>query len=357
MHNRFIRYAIAYLIWLSLLFTCTGGFHDTGEWFWSWEEWDADWYEQIWEDGYRYNLQALAFPPGFSLLIGIVSEITSLPFNFAAMAANLLFFFVGSIIAAELLAEAVNAQRLGIFILSLTSPAAYFTLAPYSDALFFPLLWGALFLAVKNVRRMSFVLLECGVLMLAPWVRIAGFALLSWLIVRRWRAAVIFISLAGWLWLNYHISGDALYFIKAQELYHMPDGNFFQGIYSSVYGIFFNTGQFKTSKYLAVYVLPVLYLLILLPCAIWYMARKQWIMAITMIGMLALSHNQAFWRSCVRYDLPLMPFLYAALLANGDTQKTGKGTCKAGIIAIIGLVQFSLQIYFARNFMGGNWAF
>ena len=209
-HNRFLQYAIAYLIWLFLLFACTGGFHDIGKWLFSWERWDAELYTHIWEDGYRSDPRTLAFPPGFPFVIGALTKITSWPFNYAALVANLLFFFVGCIVATELLAEIVSAHRLSIFILSLTSPAAYFTLAPYSDALYFLVLWGTLFLAIKNFRSKRFILLECVLLVLGPCIRIVGFTLLSWLLVKRWRAVVIFIPLTVWLFFNYHVTGDAL---------------------------------------------------------------------------------------------------------------------------------------------------
>ena len=88
-------------------------------------------------------------------------------------------------------------------------------------------------------------------------------------------------------------------------------------------------------------------------CTIWYIVRQHWLIALTMTGMLAVSYNQAFWRSCVRYDLLLMPFFYAALLADNDNWNVWRPR----LIVTGGIVQFGLQIYFAQAFMKGDWAF
>jgi hypothetical protein len=72
---------------------------------------------------------------------------------------------------------------------------------------------------------------------------------------------------------------------------------------------------------------------------------------------LLVSYNQGFWRSVVRYDLPVVPVLCLPLLVTAKSE-TGMMSyiSRAAFFALI-FGQFTLQIYFARVFHTGGWAF
>ena len=85
--------------------------------------------------------------------------------------------------------------------------------------------------------------------------------------------------------------------------------------------------------------------------------RAEYLLALTILSILVLSHNQAFWRSAVRYDLPLIPFLCIPILSGAQTVNAASRYCRYAVYTIIVLLQFSLQSVFARQFHEGGWSF
>jgi hypothetical protein len=358
--RRLGHYLIAYSVWFLMIFLFTKGLQEPREWLGSWFKWDAQWYERIWREGYRAaDPRALVFPPGYSIIVGGLSSWTPMSFGLSALILNLLAFLASLIFCAELFFFLFGISPLPIFVLALTSPASYSAFVPYSDSIFSLLLWGSIFVAVKYQGQRKALLMEFILLMAAPWIRLTGYSFASWFLFRKISAIAVMVSLAGWFLLNHLIAGDALYFLHAQELFLMPKGNFFDGLIQTFRGICHLPGVGAESAirdYLQFYFLPLLYLMSIAASSIWLFLRKQPLIAVTVLSILIMSHNQSFWRSVVRYDLPLLPCIYGMLFffLKGKNRPL---LVRVGIPALIGILQFGLQIYFANLFKAGLWAF
>ena len=109
-------------------------------------------------------------------------------------------------------------------------------------------------------------------------------------------------------------------------------------------------------SYLQYNFLPIFYLLFLICTAVWLLVRKQWTQSLILLAVLFVSHNQAFWRSVVRYDWLLMPFLFAMLLS--FAQRRGvRGVIAKVFVVNLFIAQIGLAIWFGRLFREGYWAF
>jgi len=371
---RFAAYFSIFVLWVLLIFSVTGNRHRQG-WLSGWQQWDAHWYEQIWREGYpAADPRTLVFPPGYPLVIGGLSKILSLSFFTTAVVLNLAAFFATAVLISEWLSRkfAVSACLLFVFVLS--APAAYFAFTAYSDILFMLLLWVLLWLAApapgvradgdyrrdrgdRRHRGYKLAIAECCLLFVLPWIRLTGYALASWLLARRMVALAVLGSLALWLVLNRTIAGSAFYFLCAQELFAMPRGNFFQGLADSLIHVASDLSAGRFLSWVEFGFLPLFYLAALVAAAIWLAKKREGLLALSAFSILVLSYNQGFWRSAVRYDLPLTPLLCLPLWVTAKSaSRTVSNLCQAAFYALI-LGQFSLQIYFARIFHAGGWAF
>jgi hypothetical protein len=220
------------------------------------------------------------------------------------------------------------------------------------------LLWFALWLALsaKQPGGTKSLIAQSFLLFLLPWVRLSGYALASWLLARRRAAFAVLASLAVWLAFNQLIAGNPFYFFHAQQIFAMPPGNGFQGLISSVRALFSNDlSNGFVIPWLQFGFLPLFYLVTLTAAAIWLAKKGEWLLAITMLSILLLSHNQGSWRSVVRYDLPIAPLLCVPLLSAFTSRARSYYFRAAFFILLAG--QFGLQIVFARMFHSGGWAF
>jgi hypothetical protein len=139
----------------------------------------------------------------------------------------------------------------------------------------------------------------------------------------------------------------------------MPKGNFFQGLsysFKQLIGHDFHTGNIK--DWLEFYSLPMFYLVAFTATAIWLLRKREGLLAITVLSVLLISHNQGLWRSAIRYDLPLVPVLCLPLLvASGSGSRTISYLTKTAFFLVLLAGQFALQFYFAGIFHSGGWAF
>jgi hypothetical protein len=361
----FAAYLSIFAIWVLLIFFATGGAHRHG-WLAGWQRWDAHSYEQIWRQGYpAADPRTLVFPPGYPFAIGGLSKISSLSFFTTAVIFNLAAFFAASVLISEWLSRKFVVSAYLPFVFALSAPAAYFAFTAYSDILFMLLLWVLLRLAVpargaprdRRDRGYKVAIAESCLLFALPWIRLTGYALASWLLTRRMIALAVLGSLALWLALNRTIAGSAFYFLHAQELFSMPRGNFFQGLAHSAMHLASDVSGGRTLNWLEFGFLPLFYLVVLTAAAIWLAKKREGLLALSTFAILVLSYNQGFWRSVVRYDLPLTPLLCLPLLVTSKSpSRTVFHLRQAAFYALV-LVQFSLQIYFARIFHTGGWAF
>lgn len=353
------HYTIIYVFWVLALWIFTGGINSPSNWFYSWNKWDALWYEKIWNQGYALSEpMTAAFPPGYPLFIGAVSGILQSNFHIIALIVNVLAFFVAAVLASEVLANRFPVSRLAIFAFTLSSPTAYFIFSAYSDSLFSMMMWATLFTALlyPNSKRARFI--EVGLLFMMPWLRLTGYAMASWLVLRRWTALVIFLSLGAWLGFNW-LTGDRVdRFLEVQKLFLMPQGGVLEGLtYTLRYVYPFSLPAASDfDSWLAIHFLPLVYFVALVCTGLWLAYRKQWLLAITLASVLLMSHNQYFWRSVVRYNLPLIPLLGVFVLSISN--RIFKHEVYRGIFfgTVMG-IQFVVQIYFGNLFRAGNWAF
>ena len=351
-----------FLLWVLLIFFATRGARGQG-WLAGWQQWDAHWYEQIWREGYpAADARTLVFPPGYPLAIGGLSKLLSLSFFTTAVILNLAAFFAAAVLISQWLSRKFVASSYLLFVFVISAPAAYFAFTAYSDILFMLLLWLLLWLALpgpglRRCRGYKIAIAECCLLFVLPWIRLTGYALASWLVARRMVALAVVASLALWLAFNRAIEGSAFYFLHAQELFAMPRGNFFQGLADSLEHLMSDAGGGRILSWLEFGFLPLFYLAVLTAAALWLAKRREGLLALSALSILVLSYNQGFWRSVVRYDLPLTPLLCLPLLVTAKSaSRTVSYMSQAAFYALI-LGQFSLQIYFARIFHAGGWAF
>jgi hypothetical protein len=371
---RFVAYLSIFLLWVLLIFFATRGVRGQG-WLAGWQQWDAHWYEQIWREGYpAADPRTLVFPPGYPLAIGVLSKLFSLSFFTTAVILNLAAFGGTAVLISEWLSQKFLVSPYLLFVFVISAPAAYFAFTAYSDILFMLLLWVLLWLVAlasgvradggyggdrgdRRHRGYKLAIAECCLLFVLPWIRLTGYALASWLLAKRMAALAVLGSLALWLAFNRAIAGSAFYFLHAQELFAMPRGNFFQGLADSLTHVASDLSAGRFLSWVEFGFLPLFYLVVLTATTIWLAKKREGLLVLSALSILVLSYNQGFWRSVVRYDLPLTPLLCLPLLVTAKSASlTVSYMSQAAFYALI-LGQFSLQIYFARIFHAGGWAF
>lgn len=359
--RRLALYLVLYLSWICILFGLTGGFRGLDAWLTGWGRWDAEWYRRIWLEGYQADdPKTLAFPPGYPGLVGGISAVTGISFMTSALFVNVIAFGAALGLAVEMLTKRLSLKNpVMMFCLGLTSPPAFLVFTGYSDSVFTLIVWCllalALFLPNSNWARVA----EFALMALAPWVRLAGFALAGWLLLRRWSAFAVLSSLAGWLMLNSDVSGDAFYFLKAQRIFSMPEGHLLDGIAMTWQS--FSSPRLPVldsdwDQYLTMYLLPGVLFAAFLGVALWFWRVGNALVAVTILGLILISHNQLFWRSVLRYDFPLWICLCCPLLFWGK-RSPSRGLVTGIAVGALGTVQFLLQIYLANIFHSGGWAF
>ncbi len=356
--QRYVIYFSFFLVWALLIFFVTGGRSDPS-WLGNWARWDAKWYEQIWLKGYpASDPRTLVFPPGYSLITGILSRLFSSSFIGTAVVVNLVSFFAAASLISEWFSQKFNVSPYLVFAFVLSAPASYFVFTSYSDILFMLLLWVLLWLAVSStpLPRNKNLIAQSILLLVLPWIRLTGYALASWLLERKVVALAVLGSLGLWLGFNQMIAGSPFYFLRAQELFSMPAGNLFQGFSSSLERLVSSDlPNGYVIPWLQFAFLPLFYFGALVCVSIWLVKQGEKVLAVTVLSILILSHNQSIWRSAIRYDLPILPVLCLPLLLTPGSRATSY-LFKAAFYVLLAS-QFVLQIVFARLFHSGGWAF
>lgn len=311
-----------------------------------WNRWDADWYWQIWHDGYGFDPHTLVFMPGFPWLAGIISVLTFTSFGLASMFLNLAAFLIGAVIASEFVKRRFAVSARLTFLAQLSAPAAFYAFMPYSDSLFYLLFWIAITLFVRDPRELSRSERRWSwlLMLLLPMVRTTGFSLSIWLLFRRWAAAAVFLPLIVYLFMNYHLAHDPLFFLHAQVEFWMPTGGFLVGLVGHLHELmhFPKEGGVQVLFWLQITLLPILSLCLILLAAVWMVWRREWFLVVTLLTISIFSRNQSFWRSVMRYDLPLtalmiLPWLSLARV-NGAAPKWRRYTFPVLAIAFFSLL-------------------
>jgi hypothetical protein len=226
------------------------------------------------------------------------------------------------------------------------------------------LFWLALGLAVKPVCELArWQKTAAGALLFfAPWFRLTGFSLLIWILFKRWYATLVLIPLGLLLWANWLATGNALYFLSAQRSFVMPEGWLWHGLIYHAQELFRPPPPWKVEEsffWLAGTVLPWVSLLLLGVSSTWLFRRRERLLAVTILAVALFSRNQAFWRSVLRYDLPLFPLMALPWIV----WASARGNCSArrlvGAVVFLALIVagFVLQSLFAGRMHGGAWTF
>ena len=357
-----VRYAVYGGVFLLgivavFVFTSTGG-PMAAPWGQGWMRWDARWYQQIWLKGYSASdYQLLVFPPAYSFLIGGLSKLSSGSLLETSIVLNVVALFATAALIAEWFSRKFCISPYLAFCFTLSAPTAYFTFTSYSDIVFMLLLWIVIWLAASDeYNHAAGVAAQCVLLFVLPWFRLTGYALASWLALRKRVAIAVLVSLALWLGFNRRLTHDPFWFLHAQQnFFEMPQGGFFQGLAFTLRWLI--RTPVNSKPWMNIAALPLTYLVLLIAAGWWLARRKEWLLCTTLFSILILSHNQVIWRSAVRYDLPLVPLLAVPLLVASSSESGPKAAlAKVGFYVLL-VAQFGRQLHYAREFHSGYWAF
>ncbi len=389
------RYAfesiLSHALWFLVIFSFTNGFAiPFADWMQSFYQWDARWYGTMAQDGHGFLPQTYVFPPVHGWVLGRLTDLTvwiagfftTTPswvslFYFVVLANGLVMFALANTIFVWISARRWNADRRTLWIVALSNPMGYFALTAYSDMLYFALFHATMTLAIwTGARRTSWRLPELGrrqnisarlavttLLFVAPWVRLTGFSFSALALLKRKEAAAVLVSLAAFLTYYWVRTDNPLFFLLAQEVFAMPKGHFFDGLILSTNIIRLTLiGDIPQGGDAYLYALnfgflPMICLMTTLVFSGWLYRRREFEWASVILAMAAISHNQAFWRSTVRYTLPLFPLFFWMLLIKDKPSTPRRRLIQRVVIGLAVGTCLSLQIFYGRLFQAGGWAF
>jgi hypothetical protein len=361
--HQLIRYLICYVGWVVFIALFTGIYAGLDEWTREWVRWDSNWYKQIATEGYSpQEYKALAYPPGYPYLLKVLTYILPLSLPTTALLLNLICYFGALVIATELLCHVFQLpNRVLFFVATLSAPTGYFVFSVYSDFLFMLMLWGLLLLAIRYPDNRKSQIAQVVLLLTIPSIRIAGYSLFSWLVLRRWLALALVIPFSAWLYLNYVLTGDPLFFVSVQQRYAMPEGNIIDG-FLLTFGNLHDIPTMPSWDYWCYYLqfifLPAAYLIMLGAAIVWMARRGEYLLAISAASLLLISHYGSFWRSVIRYDMQVVPYLFVPLFFMATKHSSANVRLLGGfLIGVVVMGQLILQVISAWLLKQGMWAF
>ncbi len=334
-------------------------------WHQNWYRWDADSYQAIWDLGYAAKTHLIAFPPLFPLLAGSISALSTWPFGVSAMLVNVAALLGAGWVLSRILRDSFELPGAWASLLIACSPALYFALAPYSDALFLYVFLHASWLLTRPAHQLSrgdhallLILLFC-----APLVRITGVIFAPLVLAGRWHALATGAGGMVWMAINYSVTGSATAFMGVQAAFGMPEGTLIDGLRGCWNGLWFVPGNINGfTSWVQLHLMPMSILLCFVATAVWLAVRRQWLWLYLLTAVLMVSHNQAFWRSVVRYDLLIWPFLFLPWLHIWKRLNTSAapsiGTAlPVLLLSLIMLFGWITQFANVHLFLRGGWTF
>ncbi len=389
-------------IWFCTIFTATNGIA-LGFWPWlmSFNQWDSRWYGSIAMSGHGFLPQSFVFPPGHSWILGSFTDLTyyafrafgvyikwMMVFSLYGLLMNLIAFACSNAALVWLSEKRWNISRSRMWAIAFANPVGYFALTAYSDMLFLALTMGVIVLVLhssprsrrwhlqhhfKRTSKKTKMLILAGLLGIAPWFRLTGAAFASLLLIRRKEAIGTLIGISSFLIYYWLRTEDPLYFLKAQRIFQMPEGNVLDGLRYAIavfnQGLRIEAGEFLLIRqtdfflyWLNFGLLPLGAFFLSLAVTFWLATRREWELALIIAAITVISHNQAMWRSTVRYALMIYPIAsWIWLASDNPTSKNMYSLTKSIIPQIFtGLAVgtgLALQIFYARIFQSGGWAF
>jgi hypothetical protein len=88
----------------------------------------------------------------------------------------------------------------------------------------------------------------------------------------------VLVTLVGWLWLNHKYTGNAFFFLQAQQLFGMPKGGLFTGLVSAWHNLFYMPKPVFSGNWndwMATALLPFLFFAFVASSVIWLAVKKQ----------------------------------------------------------------------------------
>ncbi len=361
-------------------------------WVLTFNQWDARWYASIGMSGHGFLPQTFVFAPAHAWLFGAATEaifqlaraIGAKPiwvevFTVVSFVFNVLFFALANtllVLTAERRWATPQVSRKRLYLLAISNPVGYFALTAYSDIIFYFItvvtlllvlmtspraeLWGLLKWKQKYLRQTHWALV--GLFFVAPWFRLTGFSFAVWALLKR-KEVIASVAGLGTFLAYYKIkTGDPFFFLMAQSVFQMPEGHLLDGLWYAVrvFAQGLNGFAFRGYDYFIYWfdfgALSLIVFLLSMSFSIWSWRKGERELSLLIAGITLISHNQAFWRSTVRYALPVYPMLpWIWLTYDSPSFRRMRGTeILTGLAVGLG---FFLQIFYCRIFQSGGWAF
>ncbi len=167
----------------------------------------------------------------------------------------------------------------------------------------------------------------------------------------------LFVSAVGFLLFNWIKTDRPFFFLLAQRVYGMPEGNFFDGFARAI-GMFYEglSGDAWISTEIFLHwfsfgVLPLVFLLALLALALQLYRHRELGLATVVLLHVFITHNQAIWRSTPRYAFPLVALALSILLM------TQSSTWRRVVFALGLGLGWVMQVSYYATFRVGGWGF
>lgn len=379
---------LAHSLWLAAFYILTDGLSvPLLTWLSHFHQWDSRWYASIALDGHGFMPQTYAFPPAHGWLLGRAVSITrsiipglstDTTFSVVAATVGLAGFVGGNILFVRLFSARFKIAPSGLWLATLSNPVAYFAFSSYSDATFYALTLAIVYLALQSSDRQDLWHLPqpnrktkpllAIALFIAPWFRLTGFSFASFAILKRREAIATLLSFVAFLLYYNQQTERPLFFLSIQSVFGMPEGGFTHGALYSL-RIFIDglqkwpevsaigtSGPLVGEFFLHWFnfgLLPLLAIAISTASIIWLIKRREFLFALVLGSILVISHNQAFWRSTVRYMMLVYPVAQVAWM----TSRRGSSRLGRTASALIAASLLAIQILYARIFLSGGWAF
>jgi len=352
-------------LWVAAMLALSAVYGAHSPWYLNWHRWDAESYLAIWDHGYRAKDHLIAFPPLFPLLTGTLSALTGIHFGVAAMLINSAALIGSGLVLARILEDSFQLPGSWAALVLASAPALYFTLAPYSDVLFMYVFLHAAWLLSRpehSLNRAEHLLLLV-LLFSAPLIRITGVVFAPLVFIGRWQALACCAGGMVWMALNFSVTGSAIAFMETQAAFGMPEGNLIDGLLYAWGGLdrlpTTLNGVYDWAQW---HLLPMGILACYAFTALWLATTRRWLWLYLLTTVVLISHNQPFWRSVVRYDLLIWPFLFAPWLRawqglNRPPLPHVSTAIPALAVSTLLITGIIAQVAHALRFVQGGWTF
>lgn len=336
-----ILFVLAFALWGALVFVATRKASQP-EWQAQWVQSEAQTHEKISQSGYEKITESLTMPPGYAFMIGLVSKIARKDFHTTARVVNLLAFFLAGACFAEIFFRSFGVGRLITFLFHLTTPNAFLNMTAAPDGVFMLLLALSLWVASTSMAQTWSKVALSFLLLALPGVRLVGYSLFTWMVVKRWQVLVMVVTLNGWLFINWWFTGNPWQFLSLQGFYPFSLAQVAQNFKAGVLGV----SSTASAGYIAQHLVPTIYLLIFLLVSVWLAWRRQFLFVVTMVSLVVVAYSQSTWQNAVRDCTPLLPFLVPMFFTLWQTRPKLRW-------AFVGfaVVQLIVQLWLAREFV------